>query len=149
MKICLVCSSGGHFYELYCLRGAWSTHDQFWVTFHSQDTGHVLKDQKVYTAYCPTNRNLKNLARNLFLAWRVLAREKPRVVVSTGAGVCVPFFLLARLRGIKTVYIESLARINELSLTGRMVYSLANEFIVQWPELAERYSKARFEGQLL
>jgi len=149
MKICLVCSSGGHFYELYCLRGAWSAHEQFWVTFHGQDTGYVLRDQKVYTAYGPTNRNLKNLVRNLFLAWRVLAREKPRIVVSTGAGVCVPFFLLARLRGIKTVYIESLARINELSLTGRMVYPLANEFIVQWPELAERHSRARFEGQLL
>jgi UDP-N-acetylglucosamine:LPS N-acetylglucosamine transferase len=89
------------------------------------------------------------MVRNLFLAWKVLASEKPRVVVSTGAGVCVPFFLLARLKGIKTIYIESLARINELSLTGRMVYPFADEFIVQWPGLAEKLPKARFEGQLL
>lgn len=149
MKVCLVCSSGGHFYELYCLREAWGADDHFWVTFLRQDTRYVLKDQRVYAAYCPTNRNVRNLVRNLFLAWRVLTREKPRVVVSTGAGVCVPFFLLARLKGIKTVYIESLARINELSLTGRMVYPFADEFIVQWPELAERHPKARFEGQLL
>lgn len=149
MKVCLVCSSGGHFYELYCLRGAWSTHERFWVTFLGQDTRYILRDEKVYTAYSPTNRSLKNLIRNLFLAWRVLVKERPRVLVSTGAGVCVPFFFLAPLWGIKTVYIESLARIEELSLTGRLVYRFVDEFIVQWPELAERYGKAKYEGQLL
>ncbi len=149
MKVCLVCSSGGHFYELYCLRKAWGAHEHFWVTFLRQDTRYVLRDQRVYSAYFPTNRNLKNLVRNLFLARKVLNREKPQVVVSTGAGVCVPFFLLARLKGIRTIYIESLARINELSLTGRMVYPFSDEFIVQWPELAEKHPKAKFEGQFL
>jgi UDP-N-acetylglucosamine:LPS N-acetylglucosamine transferase len=90
MKVCLVCSSGGHFYELYCLRGAWSPHDCFWVTFLGQDTRYMLRDEKVYTAYSPTNRSLKNLIRNLFLAWRVLARERPRVLVSTGAVHRIP-----------------------------------------------------------
>jgi len=149
MKVGLVCSSGGHFYELHCLRQAWSAHERFWVTFIGQDTRHMLTDEKVYTAYSPTNRNPKNLIRNLFLAWRVLSKERPRVLVSTGAGVCVPFFLIAALWGIKTVYIESLARIESLSLTGRLVYRLADEFIVQWPELAEKYKKAKYEGQLL
>ena len=149
MKVCLVCSSGGHFYELYSLREAWGGDEVFWVTFMGQDTRYVLKEQRVFFAFSPTNRSLKNLIRNFFLAWRVLKREKPRIVVSTGAGVCVPFFLLARLKGIKTIYIESLARINELSLTGRLVYRFADEFIVQWPDLAEKYPKAIFEGQLL
>jgi len=145
----LICSAGGHFYELYCLREAWAAYDSFWVTFASLDTQYVLRDERVYTAFSPTNRSLKNLFRNLLLAWKILAKEKPRVIVSTGAGVCVPFFLISRLRRIKTVYIESLARIGKLSLTGRMVYLLADEFIVQWPELAERLRKAEFKGQLL
>ena len=98
---------------------------------------------------CHISRNLKNLFRNLILAWKILSKEKPQVVLSTGAGVCVPFFLVARIRGIKTVYIESLARINELSLTGRLVYRFTDEFIVQWPELAERYRNAKYKGQLL
>ena len=149
MTICLVCSSGGHFYELYCLREAWEQLDHFWVTFEGQDTCDVLRNEKNYFAHSPTNRNLKNLIRNLFLAWKILSEEKPQVVLSTGAGVCVPFFLIARLRGIKTVYVESLARIHELSLTGRLVYPFTDEFIVQWPELAERYRIAKYEGQLL
>ena len=149
MRICLVCSAGGHFYELHCLREAWEPYDRFWVTFASLDTQYVLRNDRVFTAYSPTNRSLKNLVRNLILAWKILAKEKPRVIVSTGAGVCVPFFLISRLKGIKTVYIESLARIHKLSLTGRMVYPLADEFIVQWPELAERLGKAKFRGQLL
>ncbi len=149
MKICLVCSSGGHFYELYCLREAWEQLDHFWVTFKSQDTCDVLSTEKNYFAYSPTNRSLKNLIRNLFLAWQILSKERPQVVLSTGAGVCVPFFMIARLRGIKTVYVESLARINELSLTGRLVYRFTDEFMVQWPELAERYRNAKYRGQLL
>ncbi len=149
MMVCLVCSAGGHFYELYCLREAWKAHDCFWVTFASLDTEYVLRNERTYAAHSPTNRSLKNLFRNLILAWKILLREKPQVIVSTGAGVCVPFFLISRLRGIKTVYIESLARIHKLSLTGRMVYPLADEFIVQWPELAERLGKAKFRGQLL
>jgi UDP-N-acetylglucosamine:LPS N-acetylglucosamine transferase len=149
MKVCLVCSSGGHFYELYCLKEAWSSYDRIWVTFLAQDTRHILEDEKVYRAFSPTNRSLKNLVRNLILAWRVLRKERPRVLISTGAGVCVPFFLIAPLWGIKTVYVESLARIEELSLTGRLVYRFVDEFIVQWPELAEKYNKAKYEGQLL
>lgn len=149
VRVCLVCSAGGHFYELYCLREAWKEYDSFWVTFASLDTQYVLKNARAYTAYSPTNRSIKNLVRNLVLAWRILLKERPQVIVSTGAGVCVPFFLISRLRRIKTVYIESLARIHKLSLTGRMVYPLSDEFIVQWPELAERLRKATFRGQLL
>ncbi len=149
MTVCLVCSSGGHFYELYCLNEAWKTQNRFWVTFKSQDTEVVLHEEKVYAAYAPTNRSIKNLFRNFYLAWKVLSREKPQVLVSTGAGVCVPFFIIAKLLGIKTFYIESLARIRQISLTGRMIYLLADEFLVQWPELAEKYRKANYKGQLL
>ncbi len=149
MTICLVCSSGGHFYELYRLHEAWKTQPRFWVTFKSQDTQVVLKRERVYSAYAPTNRSLRNFCRNFYLAWKVLAREKPQILVSTGAGVCVPFFIIAKLRGIKTFYIESLARVRQLSLTGRMIYLLADEFLVQWPELAEKYRRAQYRGQLL
>lgn len=148
-KVCLVCSSGGHFYELYHLNTAWQELEHFWVTFSSPDTRHVLKQEKVYSAYSPTNRSIKNFFRNFFLARKVLAKEKPDIIISTGAGVCVPFFYLGRLRGAKTIYIESLARINELSLTGRLIYPVATEFIVQWPELADKRRKTRFKGQLL
>lgn len=148
MKICLVCSSGGHFFELYCLKEFWSQHQHFWVTFLKQDTRHLLQGEKVYWAYQPTNRNIKNFFRNLYLAWRIFRIEKPDVVISTGAGVGVPFIYLARLFKKKTIYIELMTRIKEISLSGKLVYPIIHHFFVQWPELANRYKKAKFKGGL-
>ena len=149
IKVCLVCSSGGHFFELYCLRSLWCDYDHFWVTFPGRDTQHLLRDEKMYWAYFPTNRSVKNLIRNLALALRVLTQEKPSVIISTGAGVSVPFFCLGRILGINTIYIESMTRTNDLSLSGKLVYPVVRNFFVQWPELAVKYPRARFSGQVL
>ena len=65
MKLCLVCSSGGHFLELCFLKELWQEYDRFWITFPHRDTQSVLKNEKKYWAYCPTNRNLKNFVKNL------------------------------------------------------------------------------------
>jgi len=149
MKLCLVCSSGGHFLQLHSLKELWREYERFWVTFPHKDTQFLLQNEKKYWANYPTNRNIKNLIKNIFLAWKILIKkEKPDIVISTGAGVSVPFIYIARLVGIKTVYIESLARINNLSLSGKLVYPLAHYFLVQWPELAKKYQKAKFVGQV-
>ena len=147
--VCLVCSSGGHFAELYRLQTAWCDFEPLWITFDSHDTHSILRDQRMIRAYGPTNRSLVNLARNAVLAWRVIARERPVAVVSTGAGVAVPFLLVARLRRIGSIYIESLARVSDLSLSGRIAYHIAQEFLVQWPGLTERYPRTRYEGRVL
>ena len=149
MKLCLVCSSGGHLLELYQLKSAWSQYDRFWVTFDFKDTKYLLKDEKFYKAFSPTNRNIINLILNFFLAIRVLLKEKPDVIISTGAAVCVPFFYLGRLLGIRTIYIESFSRVTELSLSGKLVYPITTEFIVQWNELTKKYPRARFKGQII
>lgn len=149
MRICLVCSAGGHFFELYGLKSLWKPHDCFWVTFKKEDTQSLLHEKKVYWAYAPTNRSLKNFIWNSFLAAKILPREKPKVIISTGAGVAVPFLALGRLLGCQTLYIESMARIKGLSLTGRLVYPIVHRFCVQWPELARRYSRALYRGQVV
>lgn len=149
MKICLVCSSGGHFSQLHFLKEFWEVFDHFWVTFSGQDTSSLLRNEKVYWAYCPTNRNIKNLLRNIILAIKILMREKPDVIISTGAGVSVPFIYIAKILSIKAIYIESLTRINILSLSGKMVYPIVDHLIVQWPELEKRYEKAKFIGQVI
>lgn len=149
MKICLVCSSGGHFMQVYSLRALWEKYDHFWVTFNKQDTAHLLNGEEVYYAFMPTNRNIKNFIRNLFLAFRILTKNRPEVVISIGAGVGVPFLYAAKLLKIRTIFIETLSRINDLSLSGKLVYPVADHFIVQWPELAGRYKKAVYKGQIV
>lgn len=106
MKVCLVGSSGGHLTHLYLLKKFWEKEDRFWVTFDKEDANSILKQEKLYHCYFPTNRNIKNLIRNTFLAIKVLKREKPDLIISSGAAVAVPFFYLGKLFGAKTVYVE-------------------------------------------
>lgn len=149
MKIGLIASSGGHFSELLNLKTAFGKFDRFWVTFLSSDTKVLLKNEVFYYGYHPTNRNIKNFILNLFLAGKILLKEKPTVLISTGAGICVPFFILGKIFFIKNIYIESMTRIHNLSLTGKLVYFLTDVFIVQWPQLAAIYKKAVYKGQII
>ena len=149
MKLLLVCSSGGHLQEMLALAPAWQELDPTWVTLRGEDTEYLLRSSQVVWAYGPTNRSLVNLVRNLGVALRTLRRVDPDVVLSTGAALAVPFFAVARLTGRRTVYVESYTRREALSLSGRMVYPLADVFFVQWPELAARRSRARYAGSVL
>ena len=83
-----------------------------------EDARSLLKGENVYPCYFPTNRNVKNLIRNTFLAWKVLRKEKPDLIISSGAAVAVPFFYLGKLFGAKTIYIEVFDRIDKPTLTG-------------------------------
>lgn len=124
------------------LKPFWKDKERFWVTFDKEDARGLLEGEKVYPCYYPTNRNLFNLIRNTFVAWKVLKKEKPDVLISSGAAVAVPFFYLGKLMGAKTIYIEIYDRIDKATLTGRMVYPIADRFIVQWEELKKVYPKA-------
>jgi len=149
MKLCLVCSSGGHFLQLYSLKELWGDYERFWVSFAHSDTRCLIENEKKYWAHHPTNRNIKNLVKNLLLAYKILRKEKPDAIISTGAGVAVPFIYWGRLLGIKTIYIESLARVESLSLSGKLVYPVTQYLLVQWPQLAAKYKKAVYKGQVI
>lgn len=142
MKICLVGSSGGHLAHLYMLKPFWEEKNHFWVTFNKEDANSMLKNENVYYCYFPTNRNIKNLIRNTFLAIKILFQEKPDLLISTGAAVAVPFFYIGKLMGKKLIYIEVFDRIDKSTLTGKLVYPITDIFIVQWEEMKKVYPKA-------
>ena len=88
------------------------------------------------------------MLRNLVVAWRLIGELRPKVMVTTGAGVAVPFAWIARLRGATIVYVESLARIDGPSLTYRLIAPIAERRYVQWPELAATLHGARYAGNV-
>lgn len=149
MKLCLVASAGGHLMELLLVREAWQDHERLWVTFPTGDAQSLLKGEKTVWAFHPTNRNIPNLVRNAWLAWRLLRRERPDVIMSTGAGVAVPFIWIGRLLKIRSVFIESLAFTTRRSLSGVLVYPFVDHYYVQWPDLARKYAKAVYQGMVL
>lgn len=146
--ILLVCSSGGHLQQMLALRAAWGPYSHAWVTFDKSDSRSLLREERVVFAHSPTNRNVKNLLRNLVLAWRTLRVVRPRVLLTTGAGVAVPFAWLGRLRGVQIVYVESFTRIEGPSLTGRLVAPIAHRAYVQWPEMQRVLPRARYAGNV-
>ena len=147
-KICLVGSSGGHLSHLYLLKPTWEQYDRFWVTFDKQDANSILVGEKVYHCYHPTNRNVKNLIKNTFLSFKVLFKERPDVIISSGAAVAVPFFYLGKILGMKLIYVEVFDRVDKPTMTGKLVYPIANEFIVQWDEQLKVYPKAKNFGSI-
>ena len=149
LDLLLVCSSGGHLAQLAALAPWTSRHHRHWVCFDTPDAVSLLRGERVTWAHHPTTRNLLNLLRNLVLAWRLLSRERPDVVLSTGAGTALPFFVVARLRGIPTVYLEVYDRIDSPTLTGRLCRPFTDRMLVQWDEQARLYRGAEVVGVVL
>ena len=149
MRVLLVCSSGGHLIQLHHLKPWWERHDRLWVTFDKVDSVSLLAGERMVSAHHPTTRDLGNLLRNLALAWRLLRSWRPDLVVSSGAGVAFPFFLLAKLLGRRTVYVEVYDRIDTPTLTGRLCYPFSDLFLLQWEEQRRRYPRGSVIGSLL
>jgi UDP-N-acetylglucosamine:LPS N-acetylglucosamine transferase len=143
MKIMLVCSSGGHLYAMSQLEPFWADYERVWVTFSCSSSRASLQDERVIWAWGPTNRNLLNFLRNFILAMQVLHREKPELIISTGAGVAVPFMIIGKLLGAKTIFIESITRVEQLSLSARLVLPFLDSLYVHWPKLRILYPNAQ------
>lgn len=148
MKLLLVANNGGHLLQLHHLQSVWRQFERIWVTGSKPDALSMLRDERVEYAFFPTDRNLKNLVRNLFLAFRIIRAERPDWVVTTGAAMSVPFCFVAKLFNVKVMYIESFAKIHRGTLSGRMVYPIADAFIIQWESLRGVYPRAVYGGTI-
>lgn len=149
MKILLVASAGGHLAQLQNLRGLWEGHERSWVTFDLPEVRAGLHGEDLHWAHFPTTRNIPNAIRNVGVARRVIKEIKPEVVMSTGAAVAAPFFLVARRRRIRTVFIECFDRITMPTMSGRMCYPLSDVFAVQWDEQKRHFPDAVNIGALM
>ena len=148
MKVCLVGSSGGHLTHLYMLKPFWQDKERFWVTFDKEDARSLLKDERMYPCHYPTNRSLKALIINTRIAWRTLRKEKPNLIISSGAAVAVPFFYIGKLLGARLIYVEVFDRIDKPTMSGKMVYPITDRFVVQWEERKAVYPKALNLGSI-
>lgn len=148
MKVCFVASSGGHWEEIMRLKEIADENDTCYVTEgggQSEDCN--LEDLYVFPQINRSEKGFfKHFIKLFFDARKVLKKERPDVLVTTGALLAFPFCLLAKCKGIKIVYIESFARVNNGSLTGKLVYPFADLFLVQWESLLKVYPKAKYVG---
>lgn len=146
MRICLVCSHGGHLAEMLQLQEAFEGHQTFFITYDS------VRTRELERKYL-----LRNIGKNPLLmafafiaTFRILRKEKPKLIISTGAEIAIPAFYLAKLFRIGTIFIESWTRVVQPTGTGRIVYPVADVFLVQWERLLIKYGrKAQYEGAIV
>lgn len=147
-KILYIASSGGHLEQILCLKPLKQDYDSVLVT---EKTGYNIPtwQDKVYKLPQVNRREVLVPFKLIWISIRslsILLREKPDVVITTGVLAVIPLCLLAKLSGKKLIYIESFAKVNSRTISGKLIYRFADLFIVQWKDLLKLYPKAIYGG---
>lgn len=146
MKVCIVSSSGGHLTEIRGLRAAYERYDYFYVLNYPIALPNDMVGRTHFITH--SERDWKFFV-NLWEAWVILRKERPDVILSSGAGPIVNFSLVGKLIGIPTIYVENVARVFSPSLSGRIMYRLTSRFYYQWKPLGRYFPKGVYGGSLL
>lgn len=149
MKICLVASAGGHLSQLSKLAKGWDGFETFCITTTNVVVDKCREFGRVYVVgecnYLHPFKALVVFARCV----RIIYKEKPIALISTGAACgCISCFL-AKFLGAKIIWIDSVTNVERLSLSGRMVRYIADLFLVQWPEHAKKYKNVEYCGTII
>lgn len=143
MKICLTCADGGHLTEMQQLLDAFEGHEIFFITYKGE------RSKKLNHNYFITNISDSKF-KFLFdipKIFYILLIERPKLIVSTGSEIAIPTFYFGKLLGCRLIFIETICRITQPTVTGRIVYPICDLFLVQQEELLKKYGKkAKYEG---
>ena len=144
LKICLACSIGGHFTEMLELKEVYEKYDYFFVTNPGAQIIYALANERKY--FVPVRVKKSIFLKQLFMSLKILLKEMPDVIITTGSGDMFWICVLAKLFRKKVIYIESFARVTNPSKFGKFVYKFADLFIYQWEKLKKQYPKGIYGG---
>lgn len=152
LKICIINELGGHLTELQMIQDAFAGHELFYVT---SKTLRTFENHTHYQIDLHPEKfgmiplTLWRTVKLFFQSWSILRKEKPDVLISTGAEICLPAFYYSRLLRIKTIFIETVTRLEEPTLTAKLAYPVSDIFLVQQPEMLKHFGKrAQYQGRV-
>lgn len=149
LRICLVASAGGHMNQLLKITESWCGSGTFCITTMDMVRTKLKKFDKVYVVGESNRQHPVRIIKVLAKCTKIVFQERPNVVISTGAAVgCIVCFL-CNLLGAKIIWVDSVTNVERLSLSGRMVKYIADLFLVQWPELTDRYKNVEYRGAVI
>ncbi|WP_252315515.1 PssD/Cps14F family polysaccharide biosynthesis glycosyltransferase [Sinobaca sp. H24] len=150
-KLLLISSIGGHLTQLLQLEPLFSQYDYHLVTEKSEITLAMKKKYPMsYLVYGARNypiRYIFKFSYNIVKSVALFLKHRPDVVITTGTHTAVPMCYIAKLFRKKVIFIESFSKSSSANLSGRMVYPIADLFVVQWESMLEVYPKAVYGGQ--
>jgi beta-1,4-N-acetylglucosaminyltransferase len=150
LKLCLVCSHGGHFTEMAHLFGAFEHHDYFIVTYESEATKNLKKSYLLRFEGWDLKGKILHI-KSIIKSAQILIEERPNVIITTGGGeIAVPFCYFGKILGCKIIFIETLARVSTPSGGGKLIYPISDLFLVQWQSLLKKYGcNAKYWGKII
>jgi hypothetical protein len=148
MRALLVSSAGGVLLDVLALKPWWIHHDVVWAAVPAVDTAAELAGQSVYWVSETSTRHPAGLLSGIATAWRIVQAERPDVVVSAGTGCAVPFFLVATVLRVPTVWLSTFNVLTTPGLAGSICGRLASLVLVQRPETLAVYPRGVVIGEL-
>lgn len=151
-KIIFISSTGGHLTELLELKKIYEKYDSYFVTEKTKSSISI-KDKfgkKAHFLLYGTKDHLLPylfiFPLNILLSLILFIRIRPNYIISTGSHTAVPMCFIAKLFRRKVIYIETFANMETKTLAGKIVYPIADLFIVQWESMLKLYPKAVYGG---
>lgn len=145
--ILLTCSAGGHLSEMRQLEPFYEKFDHFFITFKRTDTESLAEKERVYFIPRPARNPIQTLI-GLWESLCILEKEKPMLVISTGADVTVPVCLVSKWKKIPVVFIESFCRTKTPGWTGKILKHFSDYILYQWKELKPLYPSGIYAGSI-
>lgn len=147
-KVMFISSMGGHLSELMHLKDLFKNYNYMLVTEKHKSTLKLKEEHGSKVEYLSTG-NKDNMLKYIFVipynvikSLMIFLKFKPDVIVTTGSHTCVAMCYIAKIFRKKVVYIETFANVKTKTLTGKLVYPVADKFIVQWEPMLKLYPKA-------
>ena len=153
-KVLFISSTGGHLNELLQLSPLFEKYDSYIITEKDKANENLKQTYGERLYFLPYGTRAKlftYIFKYLFLCFKTLylyAKIRPKVIVTTGTHTAGPICTLGKIFGSKIVYIETFANTNRKTATGRLLYPIADLFIVQWEEMLKIYPKAVYGGSI-
>src|SRR5699024_899209 len=151
-RVLLISSVGGHLTQLLQLEPLFKNYHYHIVTEKSTITKELQNKYPlsllVYGARNYPIRYLFKFSFNILKTLVILLKKRPDVIITTGAHTAVPMCYIAKLFRKKVIFIESFAKAKTPTLSGKLVYPIADLFIVQWESMKKVYPNARYGGSI-
>ena len=149
-KVCMISSSGGHLEQIRQLKDVYNKYDCFYVVSRTKATEAMKEKHYIVSDLVRKNKiaMILRMTKMMFEQFGIFVKEKPDVILTTGAAVAIPMCIIGKVFRKKVIYIESYARMTTPNKTGKLIYRFADLFIIQWEELRKYYPNAVYGGSI-
>lgn len=153
-KVLFISSTGGHFDELLQLKPLFKKYNSYIITEKDKSNEglkEIYGDKMYFLPYGTRAKLFTYIFKYFYLCLRTVYlyfKIRPKVIITTGTHTAGPMCIIGKIFGSKIIYIETIANTNKKTATGKLIYPIADLFIVQWEEMLKLYPKAVYGGTI-